>query len=76
MDEPENDNPEKLDESLQKPLISARKSSPCPYCAGEGRLLVDIDSGFPVYNLFGHWQYHCLSCQQEFSVDYYGYVME
>ena len=73
------DHPEKLelpDEVWIKPLISARRSYPCPQCGSEARLLVDIETNFPVYNSFGHWQYHCLSCDQQFSVDLRDYVVE
>jgi hypothetical protein len=70
------DTPEKWEEWVQKPLHSARKSYPCPFCTCEARLLVDLDTNFPLYNSFGHWQYQCLSCDQQFSVDLRGYVVE
>lgn len=72
----ETEKPESPDEAWIKPLISARKSQQCPYCKGEARLLVDMDSGFPLYNVFGHWQYQCLACDRQVSVDLHGYVVE
>ncbi|MHB8596751.1 MAG: hypothetical protein ACYDER_08070 [Ktedonobacteraceae bacterium] len=57
------------------PILRARKSHSCPFCGKEARLLVDMETSFPLYDLYGCWQYRCLHCTQEFSVDKHGYVV-